>query len=80
MVENCRGFKNLNGIDAYSRLVKFFITTYKRIVNARPNASSLALRLPKVASVDKVRKVINEDLQLVCKSILKSIPRMIVQI
>ena len=50
------------------------------MVNARPNALSLAHRLLKVASTNKVRKVTDKDLELVSKSILKSIPRKIVRI
>ena len=50
------------------------------MLNARPNASSLARRLPKMASTDKVRKVKDDDLELVSKSILKKIPRKIVRI
>ena len=80
VVQNCREFKNLEGIKAYSRLVKSFITSYKMMVNARPNSSSLAQRLPKVASTEKVRKVKDEDLELVSKSILKTIPRKIIRI
>ena len=80
MVQNYRGFKNLDGIDAYNILVKSFITTYKRMINARPNSSSLAHKLPKVASTNKVRKVADEDLELGSKSVLKSILRKIVRI
>ena len=50
------------------------------MVNARPNSSSLAQRLLKVASTEKVRKVKDEDLELVSKSILKTIPMKIVKI
>ena len=80
MVQNCRGFKNLNGIGVYSRLVKSFVTSYKRMVNAKPNASSFARRLPKVVFTDKVRKVKDEDLELVSKFVLKSIPMRIIRI
>ena len=73
VVQNYRELKNLDGIDAYSRLVKFFITTYKKMKNARPNALSLARKVPKVASRNKVKKVKDEDLKLVSKSMLKSI-------
>ena len=48
VVQNCCGCKNLDDIDAYRRLMKSFMTSYKRIMNARPNALSLAQRLPKV--------------------------------
>ena len=64
-------------LKAYSRLMKSFVISYKRMVNARPNSSSLAWRLPRVASTDKVRKVKDEDLEFVSKSILKTIPRVI---
>ena len=80
MVQNCRGIKNLDGIKAYSRLTKSFVTSYKMMVNAKPNASSLSQRLSKVAHTDKVRKGNDEDLELVFKSILKTIPRKIVRI
>ena len=80
MVQNYQGFKNLDGIDAYSRLVKSFITTYKRMEKARPNALSLARRVPKVASKNKVRKVKDEDLELFSKFVLKSIPKKIIKI
>ena len=60
--------------------MKSFTTTYKRMVNTKPNASSLALRLPKVASTDKVIKVIDEGLELVFKYVLMSILRKIVRI
>ena len=80
VVQNCRRFKNLDSIDAYSKLVKSFIITYKKMVNTRLNASSLALKLPKVASTDKVKKVTNEDFELIFKSVLKSIPMKIVRI
>ena len=80
MVQNYQGFKNLDNINTYSKLVKSFITTYKKMINARPNSSSLAHRLPKVASTNKVRKVKDEDLELVSKSILKSIPRKIIKV
>ena len=80
VVQRCRGFKNLDGIKAYTRLMKSFVTSYKRMVNARPNSSSFAQRLPIMASIDKVRKVKDEDLELVSKSILKTIPRRIIRI
>ena len=80
MVQNYREIKNLDSIDAYSKLVKSFIITYKKMVNTRLNASSLALKLPKVASTDKVKKVTNEDFELIFKSVLKSIPMKIVRI
>ena len=41
-VQRCQGFKNLDSIKAYSRLVKSFVTFYKRMANARPNSSSFA--------------------------------------
>ena len=80
VVQKCRGFKNLDGIKAYSRLMKSFITSYKGMVNVRPNSSLLAQTLPRVASIDKIRKVKDEDLELISKSILKTIPRKIVRI
>ena len=80
VVQKCQGFKNLDGIKAYSRLMKSFVISYKRMVNARPNSSSLARRRPIVASTDKVRKVKDEDLELVSKSVLKKIPRRIIRI
>ena len=46
----------------------------------RSNASSLARKLPKVASTDKVRKVNDKNLELVFKSVMKIIPRKIVKI
>ena len=63
VAQRCRGFKNLDDIKAYSRLMKSFVTSYKRMVNARLNSSLLAQRLPRVASTDKVRKVKDEDLE-----------------
>ena len=80
MIQRCQRFKNLNGIKAYSRLMKSFVTSYKRIVNAKPNSLSLAPRLPRVESIDKVKKVKNEDLELVSKSVLKIIPRRVIRI
>ena len=80
MVQKCQGFKNLDGIDTYSRLVKSFLTTYKRMENTRPNASSLPRRVPKVESENKVRKVTDGNLELISKTILKSIPKRIIRI
>ena len=80
MVQNCRRFKNLDCIKVYSRLVKSFVTFYKRMVNARLNSSLLARRLPKVTSTDKVKKVNDKNLELVFKSVMKTIPRKIVKI
>ena len=80
MVQRCREFKNLDDIKAYSRLVKFFVTFYKRMVSVRPNSSPFAQKLPRVASIDKVRKVKDEDLELVSKYVLKTIQRKIVRI
>ena len=80
MVQNYRRFKNHDGINAHSRLVKSFITTYKRMENVIPTASSLARRVPKVAAENKVRKVKDEDLELGSKFMLKSIPRRIIRI
>ena len=67
MVQNCWRFNNLDNIVAYSRLLESFITTYKSMSNAKPNASSLAHKVPKVAFKNKVRKVTNEYLELVSK-------------
>ena len=80
VVQRCRGFKNLDGIEVYDRFVKSFVTSYKRMVNARPNSSLLARRLPRVTSTDKVRNVKDEDLELVSKSDLKTIPRRVIRI
>ena len=71
VVQNCQRFKNLDGIKVYSKLVKSFVTSYKNMVNAGPNSSSLARRLLKVTSTDKVRKVKDENLELVSESVLK---------
>ena len=70
--------KNLSGIIVYNRLVKSFVTSYKRMVNARSNSLSFARRLLRVASIDKVRKVKDEDLELVSKSVLKTIPMRVI--
>ena len=80
MVQNCWRFNNLDNIVAYSRLLESFITTYKSMSNAKPNTSSLARKVPKVAFKNKVRKVTNEYLELISKSIIKSIPRKIIRI
>ena len=80
VVQRCQGFKNLDGIKAYSRLVKSFVTSYKRMVNTRLNSLSLARRLPRVTSTDKVRRVEDKDLELVSKSILETIPRRVIRI
>ena len=71
VIQRCQRFKNLGGIKVYG---------YKRMMNARPNSSSLVRRLPRVASTDKVRKVKDEDLELVSNSILKIIPRRVIRI
>ena len=64
----------------YGRLVKSFVTFYKRMMNARPNSSSLARKLPRMTSTDKVRKIKDEDLELVSKSVLKTIPIKVIRI
>ena len=78
VVQKCRGFKNLDSIIAYNKLMKSFVTSYKRMVNVRPNSSLLDRRLLIVASTDKVRKVKDEDLELVSKSVLKTIPMRVI--
>ena len=55
VVRNYRGYKNLDSIVAYCRLVKSFIIVYKRMGNTRPNALSFARRMSKVTSNNKVR-------------------------
>ena len=76
------GFKNFNVIKAYGKLVKYFVTSYKKkkMVNAIPNSSSLAQKLPRVTSTDKVKKVKDEDLELISKYVLKTIPRKMIRI